>query len=51
MPKAKPERPAPSESDFDRFVREHPLLHKDDDPDLAEGETELTFIAPPDADE
>jgi hypothetical protein len=34
------------ESEADRFVREHPLLHKDDDPDLAEGKSELIFIAP-----
>ena len=49
MPKpAKPEPPTPeNESDSDRFVREHPRLHKDEDPGLADGETELIFIAPP----
>jgi hypothetical protein len=44
---AKPEPPTPTgESESDRFVRESPLLHKDEDSDLGEGESELICIAP-----
>jgi hypothetical protein len=49
MPKA--DNPPPTtpedESDADRYVREHPRLVPDPDPGLAEGESELTFLAPP----
>lgn len=43
----KPQPTTPTgESAYDRYVREHPRLIKDPDPGLAEGESELTFIAP-----
>jgi hypothetical protein len=50
MEPEKPEPPTPTEeSDSDLYVRQHPLLVRDteDEDDLREGETILTFLAPP----
>jgi hypothetical protein len=47
----KHEKPEPTtsteESDSDLYVPEHPLRVPDPDPDLREGESLLTFLAPP----
>jgi hypothetical protein len=49
MPKsAEPEPRTPTDAgDSSRFNPTHPRLVPDDEDDLAEGETVLTFLAPP----